>query len=397
MANSSPKTLNFSDTSIAFASKSGTELNRAWWLFKAMNSRFLVQFGSPLLAAALRWGLPVKGLIKSTIFKQFCGGETIEECTKTVAELGRWNVGTILDFSAEGEKTEKGFDAAAAEIMATVEKAAVTEHIPFTVFKFTGLARFTLLEKIQSGQTLTAEETAEFARAESRMERICTRAAQLNVRILIDGEETWIQDVIDRLCYRMMQNCNKQTCIVYNTYQLYRKAALPNLKKAFADASANGYFLGAKPVRGAYMEKERTRAGRLNYPDPIQNTKADSDADYNAALLFCLDNIERISLVAGTHNEESSYLLAAEMKKRNIAPSDTRIYFSQLLGMSDNISFSLAKAGYNVAKYVPYGPVGLVMPYLMRRASENTSISGQSSREFNLIDREKKRRAGVKS
>ncbi|MES2387408.1 MAG: proline dehydrogenase family protein [Bacteroidota bacterium] len=382
----------FSDTATAFAAKTDAQVEKAFWLFRAMNMPWLTGPGSAVLNWALKMHLPVQGIIKSTVFEQFCGGETIEECEKAVNNIGSRGVGTILDFSAEGEKTEAAFDAIAAETLATIERAAKSEYIPFGVFKLSGLARFALLEKMQSGASLSADERTEFARAEARVERICGRAEELGIRILIDGEETWIQDVIDNLCYRMMQLFNQDRCIVYNTFQMYRTESLQNLKTAAAQAKAGGYYFGAKPVRGAYMEKERARAARLGYADPIQPDKPASDRDYDAALLFCLDNIDRISLCAGTHNEASCMLLVNEMERRKIAPNDKRIYFSQLYGMSDNISFNLAKAGFNVAKYLPYGPVALVMPYLIRRANENTSVAGQSSREFQLIAKERWRR-----
>lgn len=382
----------FDDTAHAFAAHSDSEMRKIWWLFAAMNQPWLVKTGSPILGAALQAGLPIKGLIKNTIYQHFCGGESIADSVKTVQALGKYNIGTILDYSVEGEKTEAGFDETAKEIIASIRKAAVAAHIPFTVFKVTGLARFALLEKIQAGEVLTVKEQEEFKRAEARVEKICQEAAKMEVRIFFDGEETWIQDVIDRLAFEMMRKYNRENCIVFNTWQIYRKAGLKNLMDAWEEARDTGYMLGAKLVRGAYMEKERARAKLLQYPDPIQDTKEITDADYNRALIFCLDHLDDIAFCAGTHNEKSSLLLVHEMEKRKIDRNDNHIWFSQLLGMSDNISYNLAHAGYNVAKYVPYGPVEAVMPYLMRRAQENTSVAGQSSREFKLISKEIERR-----
>lgn len=389
----SATTLRFDDTAVAFASRSDAQLQRMYWLFRAMNNPTLVSQGTALSTWALRVGLPVKGLIRATIFAQFCGGETIETCQKTIDSLAAAGIGTILDYSVEGEKNKAAFDATCEETLATIRRAAGNEAIPFSVFKVTGLARFGLLEKKQAGSPLTAEEQSEWERAYQRVERISAEAARLGVRLFFDGEETWIQDVIDQLCYQMMARFNRERPIIWNTYQLYRRASLGNLKEAYAQAQAQGYYLGAKLVRGAYMEKERARAESMGYPDPIQPNKAASDADYDGALLFCLDHLEGIAFCAGTHNEASSKLLALEMEKRGLAHNDERIWFSQLLGMSDNISYLLAGRGYNVAKYVPYGPVEAVIPYLSRRARENTSVAGQSSRELNLIVRERQRRA----
>lgn len=393
---STSQQIDFSNTEIAFAHKSNAEMRQAYWLFKLMNNTKLVNFGTPFLTAALKLHLPIKWAIKGTIFKQFCGGENIEQCTITIKELGKSHVGAILDYSVEGEKNEKAFDATCEETIATIRKAAAQPNIPFSVFKVTGLAPFALLEKKQAGTTFTAEENAAWDKVYDRVNRICAMAAEMQVRIFFDGEETWIQDTIDTLCYEMMDKYNKLMPIVFNTYQIYRWEAILNLKAAVNIAKEKGYYFGAKLVRGAYMEKERARAEAMGYKDPIQPNKQSTDADYDAAMLFCLDHLQFVSFCAGTHNENSSKLLANEMISRGIDKSDERIYFSQLLGMSDNISFTLAKLGFNVAKYVPYGPVASVMPYLVRRARENTSIAGQSSREFNLIEKEMERRKQVK-
>lgn len=384
--------LSFDNTEIAFRGKTNADLNQAYWLFRVINNNFLTKIGQPITKFALYIGLPVKGLIKSTIFRQFCGGESIEECEKTIHQLDSGGVGSILDYSVEGEDDEKVFDATCEEIMRTIKRADGDERIPFTVFKSTGLARFSLLEKIDAKQTLDSEEQAEFERIRYRIDRICGLAYDLNVRIMIDAEESWIQDTIDSIALEMMRRYNKENTIVFNTYQLYRNDKLASLKADHKLALKENFFFGAKLVRGAYMEKERERAEEFNYPSPIHTDKESSDRDYDDALKFCLEHVENTSFVAGTHNERSCRHLADLLDKNNIAHNHEHVFFSQLLGMSDNLSFNLAAAGYNVVKYVPYGPVKAVMPYLFRRAEENTSVAGQMGRELRLINAEKKRR-----
>jgi proline dehydrogenase len=384
--------LSFDNTEISFSGKSNKDLNRSYWLFKMVSNQTFVSIGKSLTTFAIRTHLPIKGLIKATIFKQFCGGETIEECDKAIKELAKFNIGTILDYSVEGKESEIDFDACSSETIATIAKAKNDKNIPFCVFKVTGMARFDLLEKVSSKIALSAPENLEFERIQNRVNAICKAANIAGVPVFIDAEESWIQEAIDNLANQMMVLYNKEKAIVYNTYQLYRKDRLTYLKKSFEVAEQLNYFLGAKLVRGAYMEKERNRAIEKNYPSPIQETKDNTDADYDSAVEFCTENISRIAICAGTHNENSSMKLADLMQKRNI-PSDTKnVYFSQLLGMSDHISFNLANANFNVAKYVPYGPVNEVLPYLIRRAQENTSVKGQTGRELNLIMKEKARR-----
>ena len=390
------RTISFADTSVAFASKSDARLRKMYYLFAAMNNAPLVDFGTGALKLALKLHLPVKGLIKYTIFEQFCGGETIADCEPVIRALHQYGVGTILDYSVEGEKNEAGFDATAREIIATIRKAAGNPAIPFSVFKITGVADTDLLGKVQSGQPLSAAEKAAFEKAKARVDAICREAFTHKVHVFIDGEETWIQGAIDGLAYDMMRQYNREDAIVWNTYQLYRHDMLDNLRKAVADAEREGYYLGAKLVRGAYMEKERNAAGQRGLPDPIQPDKNSTDDDFNEALRFCMDHLDRIRFCAGTHNEQSCYLLAQLMEAHHVPANDRRVWFAQLYGMSDNISYNLARAGYNVAKYVPYGPVRSVMPYLFRRAEENTSIAGQSSREFRLIEKEMQRRKQAK-
>lgn len=391
-----PVKLDFNDTATAFRTKSDADLNKAYWLFKMVSSSALIKVGTPITNFSLQIGLPIQGIIKNTIYKQFCGGESIEDCTRSIRELGEGNVTTILDYSVEGEESESSFEDTCAEIVNTVAFAKHEKLISFCVFKPTGLGRFDLFAKRDAKQALTDLEKIEFTRVLERCERICAACHEAGIPVLIDGEHSWIQDTIDDIARDMMEKFNQEKPIVYNTYQLYRHDKLASLKADFAYASVRNFHLGAKLVRGAYMEIERDRAKSEGYPSPIQPNKTGSDTDYNDAILFCLDHIDKMGLMAGTHNEDSSRLLAEEMHKRDIPHSHPNIWFAQLLGMSDNLSFNLAAAGYNVAKYMPYGPVKSVMPYLFRRAQENTSVGGQTSRELGLIIAEKERRKKAK-
>ena len=385
--------LSFDDTRVAFASKSDFELRKVYALFAAMNNGTLVKTGSGLMKSALKWGLPgTKFLIKHSIFEQFCGGETIAECRPVTAELGKYRIGTILDYSVEGEGSDASYDHTRDEVLATIDEAHRSAHIPFSVFKVTGVANVAILEKIQAGKLLTPAEEAAHTRALARVEALCVRAHQHGVRLFIDAEESWFQHTIDLLTYDMMAKYNREQAIVWNTYQLYRHDRLDALKQAHDHAAEAGYYLGAKLVRGAYMEKEARVAKQRGQPNPINSTKQATDDLYDESLRYCLDHIDRISFCAGTHNEASSLYLTQLMQQAGLAPGDPRVWFAQLYGMSDNLTYNLANAGYNTAKYLPYGPVAAVMPYLLRRADENTAIAGQSSREFLLIQKELRRR-----
>ena len=388
--------LSFEDTEIAFRHSSNSDLKRAYWLFRVINVNFLVKIGPPVTNFAIKIGLPVKWMIKATIFKHFCGGETITECNQTIKNLNNGGVGTILDYSIEGEDDEQVFDNTRDEIIRTIERAAVDKSVPITVFKITGVGRFSLLEKLDEKGQLGVIEQEEWEKVQARVLAICQKAYDKGVPVMIDAEESWIQDTIDGLALDMMQRFNKEKPIVYNTYQLYRHDKLQSIKDDHQLAVKSGFILGAKLVRGAYMEKERRRAEEKGYPSPIQPDKKSSDRDYDLALEYCTDHIATIAFVAGTHNEESCRLLAELLDKKNIDHNNPHVYFSQLLGMSDNLSFNLANAKYNVAKYVPYGPIKAVLPYLFRRAQENTAIAGQMSRELSLIVKEVKRRKLVK-
>lgn len=384
--------LNFQDTETAFADKTNAELREKYRLFKMMNSPFLTDFGTSAAQIGLRLGLPIKGLIKSTVFKQFCGGETIEECQPTIDKLGESNIGAILDYSVEGKSEEAVFDSTKNEIYRTVTRAKEDEAIPFAVFKVTGLARTELLEKVSSGRELFIGEQEEWDKAKRRVEEICEYAHLLEQPLFIDAEESWFQDAVDALAIAMMEKYNQEKPVIYNTIQLYRRDRLEFLKQSHEKAKADGYILAVKLVRGAYMEKERDRAAEMDYPSPIQPDKEATDRDFNAALEYCVANVETIAFVAGTHNEASVQKLVQLLNEHHLEPSHPHVNFSQLYGMSDNLSYVLAKNGYCVSKYLPYGPVKDTIPYLIRRAQENTSVVGQMSRELDLIDRELKRR-----
>lgn len=382
----------FNNTEIAFQYRSNKELKRAKFLFSSMGSPILTSVGMAMTKWAIDWNLPVQGLIKSTLFDQFCGGETMDEAAATAAVIGKYKVGTILDYGVEGKESEADFDTAVPEFIKAITYAAKNPNIPFISLKVTGFAYFALLEKKHSGETLTADEQAAWDRVYDRIGRICNAAASNNIMVLIDAEESWIQAPVDDLADAMMEKYNKTKVIVFNTFQLYRHDRLIFLKESYEKAHSKGYLLGAKLVRGAYMEKERNRAAEKGYRSPIQTDKEATDKDYDEAVLFCLKHLDGVALFVGTHNEISCLKVAKYMLDNNIPATTDRVYFSQLYGMSDNISFNLAHEGYHVAKYLPYGPVKDVLPYLMRRAQENTSVAGQTGRELALISKEIKRR-----
>lgn len=384
--------VSFDNTEIAFQSKSDKDLKWAYVLFSIMNNQVIVSIGKVLLQIAMFLHLPVKFMIKGTIFKQFCGGESLEESDVTARNLEKFNVHSILDYSIEGKESESEFDKSFKMIKGTVENADGNEDIPFAVFKVTGMGRLDLLQKVNEGAQLSEEEIVEFDKVKNRIEGICKLGFEKNVPILIDAEESWIQDAIDNIVENMMIQFNQETAIVYSTAQMYRHDRLEYLRKNIKKAKVENYKFGIKLVRGAYMEKERERAQKMNYTSPINATKESTDEEFNSAVKLCVENLNVVSLCCGSHNEQSCYLLMELIETNKISISDPRIYFSQLLGMSDNISFNLSHAGYNVAKYVPFGPVYEVMPYLIRRTEENSSIAGQSNRELSMIKKEIKRR-----
>lgn len=385
----------FEDTEVAFRYKSDAAIRKAHFVFSVVNHPWMSALATRAVRIALAIRLPVEPLIRNTVFELFCGGESIERTASAVNRLGQHGVNTILDYSVEGEDSEEDFDRVCSEIIRTVEKAATSRYIPFSVFKVTGLASAPLLEKVQQREQLSATEAAAYERIRNRVLAICTKAHELDVPVLIDAEETWIQDPIDQLADEMMALFNRSRALVFNTYQLYRTVGLEGLRRAHAAASGK-YHLGAKLVRGAYMEKERARAEEHGYPSPIHPDKEATDAAFNEGLEYCVRHHNEIAVMCGSHNELSNQYLTQLMSANGIDPGYRRIWFAQLYGMSDNISFALANRGYNVAKYVPYGPVRSVMPYLLRRAAENTSVAGQSSRELVLIRKELKRRKAAK-
>lgn len=386
------KFVDFDELEIAFRAKKDEELKKRHFLFSTMKYPWMVNVGTTLTKFAIWANLPVKGLIKSTIFDVFCGGETLDGCQRSSNELAAFGIGAIFDYSVEGEKTEQGFDDTTQEILRTIDRASQMEFIRFSAFKITGLASFDLLAKMHAEEKLTEDEELAWERVKMRVESICSLAYQNSVSVLIDAEETWIQKPIDELTMDMMNKYNRESAVVFYTFQMYCHAMLEKLKSLHKDAQEKGYRLGAKLVRGAYMEKERDRAEKMSYEDPIQPSKEATDNDYNAAMKYCIDNIHEIGLFSGTHNENSNYLLTHYMDEAGMKPNDQRVFFAQLYGMSDHISFNLADAGYNVIKYVPYGPLKATIPYLIRRAQENTSVKGQSSRELSLLTNELKRR-----
>jgi len=380
------------NTEIAFKHRSDGDLQKMEWMFSLMNHPTLNKLSINLLLTAISLRLPVQFLVKATIFNHFCGGETLKDCLATISKLSLSKIGTILDYSVEGEKTELGFDKVEAETIEPIQIAAQRKDVPFAVFKTSGIANVGILEKHQKGESLTEVESTQFSKARARFSRICDAAATQKVRVFVDGEESWIQDVIDVWAYEEMSEHNRSEALIFNTFQLYRSDVLGNLKEASVKAKKEGYFLGAKLVRGAYMEKEAKYADHNKTVNPIHTSKLATDNDFNAGMMFCLENLNHIHFCSGTHNEQSNLKLAEAMDSKSIQRNDDRIWFAQLFGMSDNISYNLAKEGFNVAKYVPYGPVFSVMPYLVRRASENTSVAGQTSRELSLIQAERRRR-----
>jgi proline dehydrogenase len=387
--------ISFDNTKIAFQSKSDKDLKRAYWLFKIIANPTVVKIGKTITNLALQLRLPISKPVKATIFRQFCGGESIAECSDTIANLGKFHIGTILDYSVEGKTSDEDFDKTVEIIISTIERAKNDPNIPFAVFKVSGIGRFEVIEKAAQKQEVGEKTEQEIKLIENRIDRIAKAAFEANVPLFIDAEETWIQDAIDRWTFEAMLKYNKEKPIVYNTLQMYRHDRLEFLKQQLELAKEHGIVYGVKLVRGAYMEKERERAEQKGYLSPIQPNKESCDWDFDSALTFIVQNHNHFALCAGTHNEKSSLLLTELLEKHQIDSKHPHFYFAQLLGMSDHISYNLSNANFNVAKYVPFGPVREVMPYLLRRADENTSVAGQTGRELSLIQRELKRRSGL--
>lgn len=382
----------FDNTERAFTLKSDSELERAYFLFKMISKEPLVRIGTAVTKFALNVSLPVEGLIRSTVFDHFCGGVSEQDCLPVVDKLYAAGVSSVLDYSVEGKEEEAQFDACLQKVVELTDFAENKEAMPISVFKPTGFGRFDIWQKRTEGAILNKEEATEWNRITARFDTICKRAFDTDVEVLIDGEESWMQDAADTLVTQMMAKYNKEKAIVYNTLQCYRWDRLDFLKEQHLMAKAKGFKLGYKIVRGAYMEKENDRAEANGYATPICSSKQATDDNFNAVMRYIFDNLDDISLFLGTHNEESSALAVEIMEEKGIAAGDNRVWFGQLYGMSDHISFNLAAEGYNVAKYIPFGPVKDVMPYLIRRAEENTSVAGQTNRELELIKTERKRR-----
>lgn len=384
--------IDFNNTEIAFKSKSNVHLLKSWFLFSVLSSAVMVKIINKVLGFALSIKFPIGWLVKPTVYGHFVGGDTINYCEPAVRELEKFNVKAILDYSVEGKDSLEDIENALNETLKSIKNAGKDANIPFAVFKPTAFSTATVLEKVSLNAELSDEEKTEADNFRKRIETLCKAAYDADIPILIDAEDSWFQVFIDDVVTKMMAKYNKEKAIVFNTLQMYRHDRLEYLKKDYEKAVAGNYFLGMKFVRGAYMEKERERAEEKGYLDPIQPNQESTDRDYNAALKFCIEHIDKIEIFNGTHNEYSSKYLTELMEEHGIAKDDRRIYAAQLYGMSDHISYNLADLGYNVAKYVPYGPVKHVMPYLFRRAEENTSVAGQTSRELNLINAERQRR-----
>ncbi|MEA3462757.1 MAG: proline dehydrogenase family protein [Bacteroidota bacterium] len=386
------KEFNFEDTRTAFRIKSDRDLRRAYILFKLISYPILVKIGNPVIQVLSALRIPIGWIVKPTAFKHFVGGSTLEECQPAVEKLKTANVYSILDYSVEGKETDKSINAALEETLRAVKNAGSYPDIPFAVFKPTAFGSHKSLEILSGDSTPDAEILEEGEKFRSRVNTLCKTAFENNIPIMIDAEDSYIQNFIDKVCMEMMQLYNKKKCIVFNTYQMYRHDRIAILEADIKKAREEKFFLGAKFVRGAYMERERARAAKMGYEDPIQPDRESTDKDYNLALKISMDNLDVVSIFNGTHNEYSSKYLADLMIQQKVDPADKRIWFSQLYGMSEHISFNLSAAGFNVAKYVPYGPVRFVLPYLMRRVEENTSVKGQTGRELSLIKKERQRR-----
>lgn len=384
----------FNDTKTAFSLKTNAELEKSLFLFRMIKRPVMVKIGTSLTNFALKTGLPVEGLVKKTIFEQFCGGETMQDCLPNLEMMHSRNLYSILDYSVEGNTKEEEFDAALEKKIGIVNFVSERKELPFAVFKPTGIGAFEIWEKVSAREELNEDEKKQWQRIQERVEEMCAIADKQNVRLLVDAEESWIQDAVDEVVERMMEKYNKERVLIFNTLQCYRWDRLQYLKNLHAKGLDLGFKIGAKIVRGAYMEKENARAKKMGYPSPICENKEATDVNFNAVLTYIMSNLDDISLFVGTHNEVSNYLALQLMEEKGLERNDDRVWFSQLYGMSNHISYNLAKLEYNAAKLVPFGPVKEVVPYLIRRAEENTSVKGQTGRELSLLEEEKKRRKG---
>ncbi len=384
--------VSFDDTAVAFAGKDDQDLQKSAWLFRIMSNSTIVDIGAHITQLALQIGLPVQSLLKMTIYEHFCGGEDLAETEPLVTALSGQGVSTILDYGVEAKETQEEFDRNLEEQLRAIAYAHENPSVPYVSCKITGYAPYSLLEKLNDDEELVPEEEAALSRLEQRLEKICAAAAASDVAVYVDAEESWIQEAIDSLVEGLMERWNREKPSVFTTLQLYRHDRMAFLRASHERARDRGYFFGVKLVRGAYMEKEREQAVKLEIPSPIHETKEAVDHDFNSALVYCLEHVEEIAFCAATHNEESCRLLVETAHAQGVDLHHPHVHFAQLYGMSDHITFNLARAGFNASKYVPYGPVREVVPYLIRRAQENRSISGQVGRELRLIQAEIKRR-----
>jgi proline dehydrogenase len=384
--------LSFEDIEVAFSNKSNWELRKSYGLFRLFNYSSIVSLGTKLTPLAIKWHLPVTPFIKLTIYEQFCGGETLRDCQTAIEHLGEKGINAILDYGVEAKSNETEYDNTCRQILKTIDYGRTNEHVSVVSVKITGLGRFELLEKIHAGEKMNATEKKEYQRIHERVHKISSAAKSAGIQIYYDAEETWIQQPLNDLIEEMMRTYNRDQAIIFNTFQLYTTGCLPYLMEAHQQAAKEGYFFGAKLVRGAYMEKERARAKQQGYPSPIHQNKKAVDADYNAAIDYCLKNLDAVSFCCASHNEYSNKYLAMRMDEKNIPRNHAHIAFGQLYGMGENLTFNLAAAGYRALKLIPYGPVKDVIPYLLRRAEENSSVGGQVTRELNLLKSEMKRR-----
>lgn len=382
----------FNNTEVAFSLKKDSELERAYFLFKMIANEPLVRIGTAMTNFAIKAHLPVEGLIRATVFDHFCGGVSEEDCVSVIDTMYTKKVCSVLDYSVEGKEDEAQFDAAFQMTVKLLDFVKEKEAIPFAVFKPTGFGRIGLYEKIGEGESLSAQEQQEWDRVVARYDKVCALAKEKDVRLLIDAEESWMQDAADDLVTEMMRKYNTEKAIVFNTLQMYRWDRLDYLQQLHKEAEEKGFYVGMKLVRGAYMEKENDRANANDYSSPICESKVATDRNFDAGVIYMIENLGKLSLFAGTHNEDSSYLVMQLMQQNSVPTNSDNVWFGQLYGMSDHISYNLSEAGYNVAKYLPFGPVKDVMPYLIRRAEENTSVAGQTTRELNLLKEERKRR-----
>ncbi|HEY4650656.1 MAG TPA: proline dehydrogenase family protein [Pontibacter sp.] len=387
-----PAKFSADDLQVAFSTRSNGELKLAYQLYKVMGNPALVKLGGAATNLALKLHLPVKGLIKKTVYQLFCGGETADEAQKVIQKLAAAHVHTVLDYAAEAQENEAGFDKVCDEILRNIRLAKTTKAFSYISIKLTGIGHKDLFLKLHSKKPLTPEEQGTYARTEARLDAVCSAAAEAGITLYIDAEESWMQDPMDELAEKMMRRYNKDRAVVFNTLQMYRTDRVAYLKACLDRFKAETIVAGIKIVRGAYLEKEQERVLKYGYACPVFTQKEDTDKSFNQAIDISLENIHRLELCAATHNEYSTTYLTQRVQQGDLQEYQHRIHFSQLYGMSDNLTFNLAAAGYNASKYLPYGDVATAVPYLIRRAEENTSIAGQMGRELQLLEQEIRRR-----